>query len=100
MINLFDASMVLVVALILALAGSDSVAEVAARFSPKDLTIVSNPGRPDMEMIIKRGTKIEKLRASDQTGRGRGERLGTAYRLESGDVIYVPESSPAEDAQE
>ena len=91
-VNLFDASMVLVVALILALAGSASLAEVAARMSTRDITIVTNPGRPDMEMIVKRGERIERLRASEERGVGRGQRLGVAYRLESGEVIYVPEA--------
>lgn len=91
-VNLFDASMVLVVALILALAGSASLAEVAARMSTRDITIVTNPGQPDMEMIVKRGEHIERLRASDERGAGRGRRLGVAYRLESGEVIYVPEA--------
>lgn len=91
-VNLFDASMVLVVALILALAGSAGLAEVAARMSTRDITIVTNPGQPDMEMIVKRGEHIERLRSSDQRGVGRGERLGVAYRLETGEVIYVPET--------
>ena len=91
-VNLFDASMVLVVALILALVGGASIADVAARMSTKDITIVTNPGQPDMEMIVKRGERIERLRSSDERGEGRGERLGVAYRLESGEVIYVPEA--------
>lgn len=91
LINLFDASMVLVVAMLLALVGKGSLADVAARLSQQDVTIVTNPGRPDMEMIIKRGKKIEKLKASGEQGRGAGRRLGTAYRLDSGEVIYVPE---------
>ena len=91
-VNLFDASMVLVVALILALAGSASLAEVAARMSTRDITIVTDPGGPDMEMIVKRGKRVERLRSSDERGVGRGQRLGVAYRLESGEVIYVPES--------
>ncbi len=95
-VNLFDASMVLVVALILALAGSAGLAEVAARMSMQDITIVTNPGKPDMEMIIKHGEKIEHLRADDSRGEGRGERLGIAYRLDTGEVIYVPESVPDE----
>ncbi len=90
-VNLFDASMVLVVALILALAGSTSLAEVAARMSTRDITIVTNPGKPDMEMIVKKGRHIERLRSSEERGQGRGQRLGVAYRLESGEVIYVPE---------
>jgi hypothetical protein len=100
-VNLFDASMVLVVALLLALAGTTSLADVAARLSHGDITIVSNPGSPDMEILIKRGNKIEKLRQSDQPGAGRGERLGTAYRLDSGEVVYVPDqpltATPATD---
>ncbi len=91
-VNLFDASMVLVVALILALAGSAGLAEVVARMSPQDITIVTNPGQPDMEMIVKKGRRIERLRSSGERGQGRGQRLGVAYRLESGEVIYVPEA--------
>ncbi len=91
-VNLFDASMVLVVALLLALAGSAGLAEVAARMSTEDITIVTNPGQPDMEMIVKRGERIERLRATEARGSGRGQRLGVAYRLESGEVVYVPEA--------
>ena len=91
LINLFDASMVLVVAMLVALVGKGSLAEVAARLSQQDVTIVTNPGKPDMEMIIKRGPKIEKLKATGETGQGKGKRLGTAYRMDSGEVIYVPE---------
>jgi hypothetical protein len=94
MINLFDVSMALVVALILAAAGGGNLAEITARMSQADVTIVTNPGQPDMEMILKRGTKIERLRASEQQGWGRGLRLGTAYRLESGEVVYVPDGVP------
>ena len=90
-VNLFDASMVLVVALLIALAGADSLAEIAARMSQKDITIVTNPGKPDMEMIVKRGELLERLESSELQGAGRGTRLGVAYRLESGEVVYVPE---------
>ncbi|MCC7343231.1 MAG: DUF2149 domain-containing protein, partial [Bryobacterales bacterium] len=31
------------------------------------------------------------LKATGETGKGKGERLGTAYRMDSGEVIYVPE---------
>ncbi len=95
-VNLFDASMVLVVALLLALAGADSLAEIAARMSQKDITIVTNPGKPDMEMIVKRGERMEKLKSSELRGAGKGTRLGVAYRLESGEVVYVPEGAPSE----
>ncbi len=91
LINLFDASMVLVVAMLVALVSKGNLADVAARLSQQDVTIITNPGKPDMEMIIKRGKKIEKLKSTGEQGRGKGERLGTAYKLDSGEVIYVPE---------
>lgn len=84
--------MVLVVAMLLSLVGKNSLPEIAARLSQQDVTIVTNPGKPDMEMIIKRGKTIEKLKASGETGRGAGQRLGTAYRLDGGEVVYVPEN--------
>ena len=97
MINLFDVSMALVVALILAAAGGGNLAEITARMSQHDVTIVTNPGQPDMELIVKRGQKIERLRATGEQGWGRGERLGTAYRLESGEVVYVPDGEAQAD---
>lgn len=99
MINLFDVSMALVVALILAAAGSGNLAQITAHMSRQDVTIVTNPGQPDMEMIIKRGKKIERLRASGEQGFGRGHRLGTAYRLESGEVVYVPDENTSSSRQ-
>lgn len=93
MINLFDVSMALVVALILAAAGGGNLAQITAHMSQHDVTIVTNPGQPDMEMIVKRGQKIERLRATEEQGWGRGQRLGTAYRLESGEVVYVPDGT-------
>lgn len=92
LVNLFDASMLLVVALLLALAGRTGLAEIAARLSQQDITIVTNPGKKDMEMIIKKGKKIERLRSADAEGAGYGKKLGTAYQLESGEVIYVPDA--------
>ena len=35
--------------------------------------------------------KIKALKVSKEKAEGRGERLGTAYRLEDGTMVYVPE---------
>ncbi|MCX6589763.1 MAG: DUF2149 domain-containing protein [Acidobacteria bacterium] len=93
LINLFDASMVLVVAMLLSLIAKGNLADMAARLSQQDVTIVTNPGKPDMEMVIKRGNKIEKLKATGEKGAGAGKRLGSAFRLENGEVVYVPEGN-------
>jgi hypothetical protein len=87
--NLFDISMVFAVALLLALFSAVMVPELVT--SSDELTIVKNPGRPDMEIIMKKGVKIDRYRATNQEVTGRGQRLGVAYRLPTGDVVYVPE---------
>ena len=82
--NLFDVAMVFAVALMVAL---------TEMFSQEDFTVVKNPGTEQMEIITKKGEKIEKYTPSeDQSGKNsRGKRVGTAYQLENGEIIYVPE---------
>jgi len=43
------------------------------------------------EIIVKRGTEIEAYEVTGETMSGDGERLGTAYRLADGQIIYVPD---------
>jgi hypothetical protein len=47
-----------------------------------------------MEIIRKDGRKIERYTAAESSGgspEGRGRRVGTAYQLENGEIIYIPE---------
>lgn len=47
-----------------------------------------------MEIITKEGKEINTYKASGETSDGdgqQGKRLGTAYQLENGQIIYVPE---------
>ena len=56
--------------------------------------MVKNPGKDNMEIITKKGDKIERYTPSqDQTNKdgARGKKVGVAYQLENGEVIYVPE---------
>lgn len=89
-VNLFDVAMVFAVALMVAMVMHMNMAEV---FGQEEFTIVKNPGRENMEIIQKKGREIETYKASSQTQDGgtRGRRLGTAYQLEDGRIIYVPE---------
>lgn len=51
-----------------------------------------NPGKENMEIIMKEGNKINKYTPSEQQGSGaKGKRVGIAYELENGEIIYVPE---------
>jgi len=51
------------------------------------------------EIIVKKGTKIEAYKVSGETTSGNGERLGTAYRLANGEVIYVPDQDAKQPGQ-
>lgn len=89
--NLFDVAMVFSVALMVALVTKFNMTEV---FSKEDYTIVKNPGKDNMEILIKKGDKVEKYTPSDESSDGagsKGKRVGVAYQLESGEIIYVPE---------
>ena len=74
--NLFDVAMVFAVALMVAL-----------------VTNLKNPGKEDMEIITKEGKEIKHYTPSDnqQASGKRGKKVGIAYQLEDGQIIYVPE---------
>lgn len=89
--NLFDVAMVFAVALMVALVGRYQMTEL---FSQEDFTIVKNPGKENMEIITKEGQHINRYTPSDDQSASdspRGRRVGTAYELENGEVVYIPE---------
>lgn len=88
-VNLFDVAMVFAVALMVAMVMHMNMTEV---FTQEDYTIVKNPGKENMEIITKEGDKINKYTPSqDQTSGTKGRKVGIAYELENGEIIYVPE---------
>lgn len=88
--NLFDVAMVFAVALMVALVTRYNMTEM---FSKEDFTMVKNPGKENMEIITKEGETINRYTPSeDQQASGkRGKKVGIAYELENGEIIYVPE---------
>lgn len=90
--NVFDVAMVFSVALLVAIVMSAGLTEL---LTDQDITIVKNPGQENMQIIQKteEGIEIMEINAEEQIGGGIGDVLGTAYRLEDGRVIYVPEGN-------
>ena len=88
--NLFDVAMVFAVALMVALVSRYNMTEM---FSQEDFTMVKNPGKENMEIITKEGEKINRYTPSEDNDNSsnKGKRVGVAYELENGDIIYVPE---------
>ena len=89
--NLFDVAMVFAVALMVALVTRYDMTEM---LSKEDFTMVKNPGKDNMEIITKEGEKINKYTPSeDQSSKSgkKGKKVGIAYELDNGEIIYVPE---------
>ncbi len=90
-VNLFDVAMVFAVSLMVAMVMNMNMTEI---FGKEDFTIVKNPGSDKMEIIQKQGKKINTYKSSGKSTSKdgtKGKRLGTAYQLEDGQIIYVPE---------
>ena len=84
--NLFDVAMVFAVALMVALVTRYNMTEM---FSQEDFT-----GKENMEIITKEGQKINRYTPSEdqdvKSGK-KGKKVGIAYELDNGEIIYIPE---------
>ncbi len=89
-VNLFDVAMVFAVSLMVAMVMHMNMTEI---FGKEDFSIVKNPGKENMEIITKEGNKINKYSPSknQQQSTNKGRKVGIAYELENGEIIYVPE---------
>jgi len=86
--NFFDIGIVFALGFLLSLLAYIGLPEIMQR---EDVTFVKNPGTTDMEIIQKKGRKLEHYRMTKENLSGDGVKLGTAYRLKTGEVVYVPE---------
>jgi hypothetical protein len=87
--NLFDVSVAFIVALLIALFALFSAGTLLDKNSR--VTLIKQGENGEMEIITKEGAQIKVQRVTDKTLSGRGTRLGTAYRLANGQVVYVPD---------
>jgi len=87
--NLFDVSVVFIVGLMISLFSIYRMGDLVDARS--EVTMVKTNAQGEREIIIKKGTKITAYKVTGKTTTGNGERLGIAYRLANGQIIYVPE---------
>jgi hypothetical protein len=87
--NLFDASVVYIVSMMIALFMAYNMLDLV---NPKsEVTITKKDAQGRMEIITKTGKEIKVQKVTDKKLSGEGTRLGTAYQLKDGRVVYVPE---------
>lgn len=87
--NLFDASLAFIVAMALALFSVMGSTDMLSADANWTLTRMTADG--ELGVVSKEQQQIKVERVSDRKLSGQGERLGTAYRLPDGQVVYVPE---------
>jgi len=91
--NLFDVSVVFIVGLMITLFSVYRIGDLMD--SQSEVTMVKTDAQGQREIIVKKGTKITAYKVTGDTAAGDGERLGVAYRLADGQIIYVPEGESA-----
>lgn len=88
--NLFDVSLAFIVAMVVALFSTSGVRSMLDPSANWTLTRQAADGH--MEVVRKEGRQITVQKVSEHKLTGSGDRLGVAYRLPDGKVVYVPEA--------
>lgn len=88
-VNLIDIFLVIIAALLITIARNP----LMNPFSKQDVTVITDAGKPTMEVVIKKGEKVEHYKSSGAIGSGDGEKAGVAYRMKDGSIVYVPEGA-------
>ncbi|MCB1928710.1 MAG: DUF2149 domain-containing protein [Rhodocyclaceae bacterium] len=97
LVNLVDLLLVLLVllaALLLAFAASP-----LSPLAGGEVTVIRDAGTPQMEVVVMRGANVERFSASGRSGVGDGVRVGSAWRLADGSMVYLPEPAGASSAR-
>ena len=92
-VNLWTVAIVLAVGFLVAIL---TAAGLTGLLTDENMTVVTNPGQPGMQVIVKEGGKITKLdtEAGAEVA-GTGTLLGSFYELADGTVVYVPNGETA-----
>ncbi|NOX56195.1 MAG: DUF2149 domain-containing protein [Planctomycetes bacterium] len=87
--NLFDLSIVLAIAFLLTALGALNLRDLGR--ANNDWVLLRRNAAGQTEVLSREGKKIRIQRLSSRKAGGQGIRLGVAYELENGEVIYVPD---------
>jgi hypothetical protein len=87
--NLFDVALVFIVALLLSLMSTYQILDF---FDPESEITIMKKVKDQWQIITKKGKEVKVKKVTDRkVGGNEGVRLGTAYQLKDGRVIYIPD---------
>ncbi len=85
--NIFDVAILLAVGFLVVSLSSFGLSDLLGK---GDVTIVKNPGTKGMELVTKKNGVIERMRTTTSQAEGVGAAIGTVYKLENGEIVWVP----------
>jgi hypothetical protein len=89
--NLFDVALVFIVALLLSLMATYQILDF---FNPESEITIMKKVKDQWKIITKKGKEIKVKKVTNRkVGGDEGVKLGTAYQLKDGRVIYIPDES-------
>lgn len=86
-VNIIDVFLVIIAVLLIILM-SNPLNPFATE---EEIIVIKNPGKPNMEILIKDGTELKHYQSSGEVGEGKGSKAGITYKMDDGSMIYVPE---------
>lgn len=89
--NLFDLSLVFIVAVLMALFAVFAEHDVLKPDS--EWTITKKNDKGELEIITHKNNEIKVQKVTNKKLSGNGTRLGMAYKLEDGRIVYVEDST-------
>jgi len=88
--NLFDLGFVLAISFMVSLIMALNTLSLT---DPDAKVTITTERKDGLQIMVKEGEKTTIRRMTKNIGSGDGERLGVAYKLPDGTVIYVPEDN-------
>lgn len=87
--NLLDLFLVFIVALLVSLFSAYHLEDLLSPDSR--MTVMTQSAEGEITIVTKQAKKIEAVKITKSQAEGQGVRLGVAYRLEDGSMVYLPD---------
>jgi hypothetical protein len=89
--NLLDIFLVFIVALLVSFLSAYHLEDL---LSPEtNVTVMTQSPEGEITIVTKQAKKIEAVKISRTEAEGKGTRLGVAYKLEDGSLVYLPDEA-------